>query len=156
MKLFILALATITVFLGAPSFAQDTADTPKAVEAEDTSQDATYDERVTLAKEMIKIRPVREQVESAINQYAQTRPPAERDSFKTAMRNVFNIKALEKISTDAYVDTFTVQELRSMVEYYSKPEAKSATEKFGDYAGIVYPEIIRMLDRAAIRLKAGE
>lgn len=85
-----------------------------------------------------------------------SRPEGERETFKTAMRNVFNVTALEKISTDAYAESFTVEELRAMVEYYSKPEAISATEKFQNYANIVYPEIMRMLDRAAIRIKTGQ
>ncbi len=120
------------------------------------ASDPTYDERLALAKRMHELRPVRDQVDGAIAQYAQTRPQNERDSFRIAMRNVFNIKALEKISEDAYVETFTVEELRAMVGYYSMPEAQSASEKFGDYAAIIYPEIVRMLDRAAIRLKTGQ
>lgn len=132
-------------------FAQD------ATAAEQTKEeDVSYEERMALAKKMHELRPVREQVEEAINQYANTRPVEERESFKSAMRNVFNIKALEKISLDAYVETFTVEELRAMVEYYSKPEAKSASEKINNYAAILYPELMRMLDRAAIRVRTGK
>lgn len=134
-----------------PLFAEEAAPAEQSAE-----KDASYDERMELAKKMHELRPVRAQVEEAINQYANTRPQNERESFKSAMRNVFNIKALEKISLDAYVDTFTVEELRAMVEYYSKPEAKSASLKFNNYAAILYPEIMRMLDRAAIRLRTGE
>ena len=125
-------------------------------EAAAIANDPTYDERRQLAAKMHELRPVRDQVEMAIDQYAQSRPASERESFKVAMRNVFNVKALEKISVDAYAETFTVKELRAMVEYYSKPEAISASDKFSDYANIVYPEIVRMLDRAAIRVKTGQ
>jgi len=153
MKLFILALTAATLLVGVPSIAQEAAKEEAQVEA---PADPTYDERIALAKKMHELRPVREQVEQAINQYAQTRPQGERESFKSTMRNVFNMRALEKISIDAYAETFTAPELSAMVEYYSKPEAISASDKFGNYAGIVYPEIVRMLDRAAIRVRTGE
>jgi len=158
MKRLLAVLITITMLSNAPSFAQDEAKSDDTTQAQASAEavNVTYDERVELAKQMHELRPVRDQVEGAINQYAQTRPPAERESFKTAMRNVFNVKALEKISVDAYAETFTVEELRAMVEYYSKPEARSASAKTAQYGAIVYPEIVRMLDRAAIRLRAGE
>ena len=120
------------------------------------TEDLTYEQRIVLATKMHELRPVRAQIDHAIAQYAQTRPEAERASFTTAMRNVFNVKALEKISIDAYAETFTLEELEAMVEYYSKPEARSASDKIGAYSAIVYPEIMRMLDRAAIRVKTGE
>ncbi len=152
MKLFILAFAATTLFMNSPVIAQEGTEETKA----EAPADPTFDERVELAKKMHELRPVREQVEQAINQYAQSRPQGERESFRSTMRNVFNMKALEKISVDAYVETFTAPELRAMVDYYSKPEAISASEKFGNYANLVYPEIVRMLDRAAIRVRTGE
>jgi len=159
MKYLLTALIACAFMVASPSSAQDSEPATQESNAEmmaEIAKDPTYEERMKLASKMHELRPVRDQVELAINQYANSRPQNERESFKTAMRNVFNIKALEKISTDAYAETFTVQELRAMVEYYSKPEAASASNKFSDYAGIVYPEIIRMLDRAAIRVKTGE
>lgn len=157
-----LMLLSMTVLLFArPAIAQDEAATNEAAQEARTDiqlpKDANseYASRRALAEKMHKFRPVREQVNSAIDQYAQTQPPQQREAFKTTMRNVLNYKALEKISTDAYADTFTLKELESMVEYYSKPEARSASDKFDDYAGLVYPEIIRMLDKALIRVRTG-
>ena len=152
-KYYILCLIVLLAISQAPVFAQDKAESQSQPEEK---VDATYEERIELATKMHDLRPVRAQVEGAIDRYAETRPANERESFKTAMRSVFNLKALEKISVDAYAETFTVEELRSMVEYYSKPEARSASDKYENYAAIVYPEIVRMLDRAAIRLKTGE
>ena len=120
------------------------------------SEDATYEQRLELAHKMHELRPVRDQVESAVDRYAQTQPAAQREAFKTTMRNVLNYKALETVSVEAYADTFALDELKAMVEYYSKPEARSASDKFNDYAGIVYPEIVRMLDEAAMRIKTGQ
>ncbi|MGH1399089.1 MAG: hypothetical protein ACRBCT_07740 [Alphaproteobacteria bacterium] len=108
-----------------------------------------------LAQKMHEFRPVAGQVEGAVEQFAQRQPEAQRAAFKTAMLSVLNVEALEKKSVQAYVDTFTLPELEAMVEYYAKPEARSASDKFNDYAAIIYPEIIKMLDSAAMRVKTG-
>ncbi|MCB1563494.1 MAG: hypothetical protein KDJ75_07970 [Alphaproteobacteria bacterium] len=117
--------------------------------------DPALERRLKLAEEMHKLRPVRDQVESAIEQYAQTQPPEDRAAFISAMRSVLNPKALERISIDAYAQVYTEPELKAMVEYYTKPEARSASDKYSDYAKIVYPEIVRMLDKAAMRVRTG-
>ncbi len=118
-------------------------------------EDPDYARKLELSQKMHEFRPVADQVNGAIDRYAETQVPSERETFKTAMRNVFNYKALEKISIDAYVETFSLPELEAMVEYYSKPEARSASEKFDQYAAIVYPEIVKMMDKAAMRVKTG-
>jgi hypothetical protein len=41
-----------------------------------------------------------------------------------------------------------------MVDYYSKPEAQSAAKKDAEFAAKVYPELIKMLDQAVIRLRS--
>lgn len=117
--------------------------------------DPALERRLKLAEKMHELRPVRDQVENAIEQYAQTQPPEERAAFMSAMRSVLNPKALERISIDAYAEVYTEEELKAMVEYYSKPEARSASDKYNDYAKIVYPEIVRMLDKAAMRVRTG-
>lgn len=142
MKYLISAIAVLIFALNLPAIAQE--------------GDVTLDRRIELAKEMHELRPTRDQVYAAIDQFAQVRPEAERDAFKSAMRNVFNVKVLEKISTDAYVDTYTVEELEAMVEYFNKPVARSAAAKSDAYTSIVYPEIVKMLDRAAMRVRTGK
>ena len=154
MKYSILALATLLLFIQLPAHAQE-AEAPSEV-VSPVADDPTYAERLELAEKMHELNPVRSQVYGAIDQFALRRPAEEREAFKSSMRNVFNIKALEKISVDAYAATFTVEELRAMVEYYSKPEAKSAGEKLANYNALVYPELMRMLDRAAMRIRTGK
>lgn len=113
------------------------------------------DMRLALAEKMQRLRPARDQVETAIERYVSGLPEPQREEYRTGLKNILNYEALEKVSINAYAETFTVEELQAMVDYYSKPEARSASEKFEDYAAKVYPEIIRMLDRAMIRAKTG-
>lgn len=116
---------------------------------------SSNDSKLELAKQVHEYRPVRPQVDAAIDRFAQTQAPAQREAFKTAMHSVLNIKAIEKTSIEAYADIFTEKELKAMAEYYAKPEAQSAAKKSNDYAARVYPEIIRMLDKAAMRVRTG-
>jgi hypothetical protein len=123
--------------------------------AEVAGDQADYERRHELAEKMQELRPAREQVDSAVDQYVMQMPADQRESYRTALRSMLNYKALEKISVDAYAEVYTAQELQTMVEYFSKPEAQSASDKIDKYANIVYPEIVRMLDKAMMRAKTG-
>ena len=111
--------------------------------------------KLELARAMHELRPVSEQVQVAIDQFAQTQAPEQREDFKLAMEGAFDIETLKEKSIQAYINTFTLEELEAMVEYSSKPEARSASDKFSNYAAIVYPEIVRMLDAAVMRIRTG-
>ena len=52
-------------------------------------------------------------------------------------------------------EIYTLPELEAMVEYYSKPEAKSAAEKQEAYQDKVGPEITKMLDKALMEMRTG-
>lgn len=113
------------------------------------------DRRIELAKQWHQYISVRDQVDAAIEQAAQGQPEKDREAFKSAMRSALNYQALEKISVDALVDTYTEAELQAMVDYNSKPEAQSARKKEPEYAKKVYPEIVRMLDKAMMQARTG-
>lgn len=152
------ALLSLALLLAQPVFAQDAppaASAPAAEPAPAPAPDPSADKRLELARKMHEINPTQQQVTAAIDQIAAAQPEAERESFKTAMRSALNWKAIEKISIDAMAEIFTEEELTSMVEYYSKPEAKSARLKEKEWAGKVYPEITRMLDQAMMRVRTG-
>lgn len=124
-------------------------------QGENVSVDETLQQKTELARQMHQFRPVQDQVNGAVDAVARMQPPADREAFRVAMRRVLNYKAIERVSIDAMVDTYTLEELEAMVEYYSKPEARSASEKFDTYAGKVQPEIVRMIDAAIMRVKTG-
>ncbi len=112
-------------------------------------------EKIELARIMHRIRPTRDQVDGAIRRASMALPQSERQAFTGAMQGMLNYNAIERISMDAMVQTYTLKELKSMVDYFSKPEAKTASDKTGYWARAVQPEIARMIDRAMMRVRTG-
>lgn len=112
--------------------------------------------KVKLAKEMHQIRPTRNQIDRAVRQAASNLPEYERAKYIAAMTSMLNYNAIERISIDAMVETHSLKEIEAMVEYFSKPEAQSASKKIGPWARKVQPEIVRMIDRAMMRLRTGQ
>jgi hypothetical protein len=114
--------------------------------------------RLELAQRMLEIQPVHPQVEAAVDAYVQSNmaafSKADREIFRSAMLNVMNPAALEKATLNSFADTYTRAELEAMVEYYEKPEARSAVKKQSEFTAKVYPEIIKMLDQAVIRIRS--
>lgn len=111
--------------------------------------------KLALAKKMHEIRPTGDQVRSAVERAAGGLPDYERQPFIAAMNGVLNYNAIERISMDAMIEVYTLAELEVMVDYYSKPEAISASEKMDDWAAKVQPEISRLIDKAIIRVRTG-
>ncbi len=125
--------------------------------AQDPAADSsTVEKRLELAEKMHDLRSTRAQVDAAIEELSKRQPEAQREEFKAAMHKIFNYDAIERISIDAMVETYTLPELEAMVEYYSKPEGKSAEAKETAYAKKVFPEIIRLIDSAIMRVRTGQ
>jgi hypothetical protein len=133
-------------------------DAPKAPEAPPAPKDSPemIAKKADLAREMHQIRPTRVQVDAAVEQAAKGMPDEQRRAFISAMKTVLNYNAIEKISIDAMVETFTLSELQAMVNYHKMPEAKSISEKMPNWAMKVQPEVVRMLDAAIMRVKTGD
>lgn len=112
--------------------------------------------RVELATEMHKLRPTAEQVDAAVESVSRQLPPEQASNFKVNAGNMLNYRAIEKISINAMAETFTTEELEAMVDYYSKPEAKSIAGKYETYQQKVGPEIVKMIDRAIMRMRTGD
>lgn len=131
------------------------------VEADTAAQESTakdaedFEQRYEIAREMHKLRPVKTQVDNAIETVAARLPQAQRENFRMSMKNVLNYNAIEKVSVNAMAETFTLAELEAMLEYNKKPEAISANQKFSDYQAKVGPEIVRMIDKAMMRIRTG-
>ena len=148
----LLILVSLMAFSTA-SYAQAPAPVKSAAKA--AQADPDLNAKLALAKKMHELRPTKDQVYAAIDQIAQSQPVAQRDAFVQAMRGVLNYQAIEKISIDAMAETYTLPELQAMVDYYSKPEAISAAAKDQAYGQKVYPEIMRMLDAAMMKVRTG-
>ncbi len=117
---------------------------------------AVLDKKTALAKKMHEIRPTRIQVDAAVKRASVMLPENERTSFVNVMNSMLNYNAIERISMDSMVETYTLKELETMVDYYSKPEALTASLKMGYWVKAVQPEITRMIDKAIMRIKTGQ
>ena len=69
-----------------------------AQEAAPPVDEAALQRRLELATEIQNLRPAKDRIESAIERYTSRIEPAKREVYRSALRNVFNYKALEKIS----------------------------------------------------------
>ncbi len=123
---------------------------------EELKDEATLKRKLELAKRMHDIRPTRIQVDSAVFQASMSLPVRERRGFINSMKGMLNYNAIERISIDAMVEVYTLKELEAMVEYFSKPEAKSASDKVPNWVSILQPEIANMIDKAMIRIRTGQ
>lgn len=121
------------------------------------AEDDDFAERLVLAEKMLEINPARDQVERAVDAYIANYlfayPDNQKQVFRASMLNVIKPKALEKRTIDAYAELYTKDELAAMVEYYSKPEAKSARAKQTQLQNMIAPELTRTLDQALIKLR---
>jgi hypothetical protein len=106
------------------------------------AQDDDIGARLDLARKMHEFRPSKMQVDGAIGQVSAMLPEREREAFKMAMKQVLNYKAIEELSVDAMAQTYTEAELQ-------------ASDKAGDYAAKVQPEIVEMIDKAMMRMRTG-
>ena len=152
-----LALAMLPLTAGAEEAPAPAVSAPMSATEAPKQDPADLDKRMALAKKWHDLMPVsvRDQINAAIDQAANTQPEKEREIFKANMKNILNYQAIEKISIDAMAEIYTAAELEALVDYYSKPEAKTANEKYPIYANKVYPEITRMLDQAMMRARTG-
>jgi len=142
-KLFLVFRFTLLVFSGGPGSAQDSLD-PNAAE------------RLALAQKMHEIRPINIQVEDIIQQMAQRYPEDKRAVFTTRMMEVFDKKALTDISVKAMADTFTVAELKKMIDFHGSPEGNAISEKMPVYQGLVEPELVKKIDKALMVIRTGD
>lgn len=127
---------------------------PKAQELP-PQDESTLARRIELAEKMHTYISTRDQVDNAIRRSAQAMPSPERENFISAMSSMLNYNAIERISVDAMAETFTVEELEVMVDYYSKPETAEISRKTRLWGEKVQPEITRMIDKAMMRVRMG-
>ncbi len=133
----------------------ETASQVEASKDQEQQDPATLAHRMELAKKMHTINPLDPQIDGEIRRASLTVPFLEREAFLAAMSTVINRKTIEEVSIKAMAEIYSVAELEAMVNYYGKPEAKSAMAKIGDWARIVQPQLSRIIDRAIMRVKTG-
>ena len=141
-RLFFLSLASILMISLGSAHAQE-------------EQVSDLSTRLELSRKMHELRPVKPQVDRAIDNVAQALPEIQRREFKLSMQRILNYPAIENLSVEIMADTYSAEELQVMVAYYQNPIAQSAAEKTVDYQQKLGPEIMRIMDRAMMEIRTG-
>lgn len=139
----------IVLSLSSPIHAQEKAE-ESAVQAPDDMA-----ERETLARRMLAINSPREIVAGAAASIAMRYPANEHEGVIRTLIDNYDIKGLEDAMAKIMAETYTLPELRRMVEYNESEEARSARAKTDDYQARVHPEIRRRLDEAMLKARTG-
>lgn len=165
---------TVVVFLSSPALAQEEGmktalvlplateeqQSDGEVEAADNkdinAQDAAYEARLKLARDMHKIWPVRPKIERALDRIAKQIEPQNRMRFKSAMRKAINFNTVEQTSIESMADIFTAKELEAMIAFYGSKEGRSVSFKTDDYERALQPVLVKMLDKAILDTKLGQ
>ena len=127
--------------------------------ADDTvkmSEDAAYEARLKLSRDMHEIWPVRPKIERALDKIAEQIEPQNRMRFKSAMRKAINFNTVEQTSIEAMADIFTADELKAMITFYGSKEGRSVSFKTDDYERALQPVLVKMLDKAILDTKLGQ
>lgn len=157
-----LSLLFFSFLLALPvAYAQDTevvdeVATEERAPIKDIEADDNYEERLTLARQMHEIWPIRVKVESALDRIAEQIEGPQRLRFKAAMRQAIKFEALEQGSIDAMADIFTAKELDAMIAFYGSKEGRSVSYKTSDYESAIEPLLIKMIDKAILDTKLGK
>lgn len=142
-------LSLLLILLSTPAFAQDAAKPPADMPAD-------MKERLVLAAEFDKVRPIRTQIETTLVTLGETLPPAQKLKYLSDINKTFDYKAVETASVKALAETFTQDELKAMIAFYSSPAGKTAAAKMSAYEEKIKPEIARQLDAALAEIKFGK
>ncbi|MGQ9635029.1 MAG: DUF2059 domain-containing protein [Bryobacteraceae bacterium] len=131
----------LSFLLAAPLVAQTRGGVPAAVPD-------TPSNRLAAAKRYMKIVPPEELVAATIEQVASQLPPDRQEPFKAALRKVIKVERIEEITLQAVAKYFTVKEINALAAFYSSPEGRSISRKFGAYMADVMPAIQQELEEA--------
>jgi hypothetical protein len=131
----------VVCVLAAASCGAQTRSTPSA-------QPDTPANRRAAAQRYLKAVPAEELVAGTIEQVAAQLPEERRESFKAALRKVINVGQIENITLEAVAKHFTVNEIHALTAFYSSPEGRSISRKFGAYLADVMPAIQKELEEA--------
>ncbi|MES2729474.1 MAG: DUF2059 domain-containing protein [Pseudomonadota bacterium] len=106
--------------------------------------------RTKLATEIHQKVDVRERLFKAMDVLTQFMTPTEKASFWTKMKVAMPAEKVNAVSIKAMADTYTEDELKAMLAFYSSPAGKSAESKRSEYEKRVGPEFTKLLDQAVI------
>lgn len=164
----ILFFSLVLGVISSPAFAQaEKADAAAPATPPEATAPAAADAAVTaareqipaetlkLAREMHEVWPMRIRIERILDSIAEEFPPDKVDVVKATLRKSMKFDQLEEESIKAMATTYTADELRAMIAFYSSPEGRSVSTKTAEYEEKITPTMRTMVDKAMLDLKLG-
>lgn len=112
--------------------------------------------REEAADRYLRVVPMGRMLEDSYAEIAKELPPEQREAFLAQMRGIVRVEALERITRDALVNTFTTDELNALADFYGSRHGASAISKFGPYMAQVMPPLLEEVQRALQELQAAK
>lgn len=155
---FFIAALLLPVSCTMAAMAQEQPEATTADPATDPGADPdareNYFIRIDLAQRVHELHPIRNQVLDVLELYAENLPPEAREPFIGDVMANINLEELETASVTAMADTFTAEELQTMIDYYSDPQSAGIESKSAFYRERIDPQIFAAIDRSLERIEA--
>lgn len=145
-----LSLLALLAVVSTPCLAAEpvkTAETSKPAVAS-----ATQDGK-NLAVQLAAVMPLDQQVNEFTTRIAEGLPQEKRDLFQGIMKKNINIVELRSAAADALAKTYTVPEMKLLLDFYSKPETKVIMAKMTDFATALAPSVEVMVKKGVEEAK---
>lgn len=136
----------LTAAISAPALAQETKTTTTTTQVKTETKTALQGK--ALAAALAAVMPLDQQVNDFTESMASTLPQDKQAVFKGIMKKNIDIVKLREAAVDALLKTYTEQELRTMYEFYAKPESQAIMRKLSAFGEAMQPTVEVMLTKA--------
>ncbi len=114
-----------------------------AVMAQDA--DGNIERKTELSEELHTVWGVRDDLKGLVDSIAEKIPAEKRSEFLDYMDEVMDYDAIQELSVNTAVETFTEAELEAMVDYYTSDLGQSAEQKKVRYNEALTPRVQSMM-----------
>lgn len=118
-----------------------------------TEKAAPTPEKLALAREYMKLMPLKPEIDKIIEKLATGVQQQQRVLFRSIIARTMQADRLEVAAQVAAADVFTEEELRSMVAYYSSETGKTASRKMPEFQSRMQPVINQMVQDTVTQLR---
>ncbi len=114
--------------------------------AQGTNNDADANRRQA-AKEYLEVQPVEKMMRNVVEKTSARMPGGSKERARAVMDEL-RYDTLRTAMIDAMANTFTVEEIEALTQFYSTPEGRSVMEKMSTYMAKVQPVMMKEVRRS--------
>jgi hypothetical protein len=126
---------------------------PQETAQTNTSNNAISTEAFELAKEIIRLYPIETEINNSIDGISKQLKAEKRALFKSIVSRSIKIDRLNAAAELAFVEIFTVGELRAMRDYYKSEEGRAIRNKMPQFETRMEPVISQMVQDALFNVQ---